>query len=341
MGLSAAYRAGKEGFDVTLFDKHILPARNASSIAGGMLAPFSEIEALPDLFIEAGLDAINKWQEILGDSKFSCLQMNGSLLLAHKEDVHMLDRFEQYLSRHPENWEKADKHKINELEPMLGDRFSRAIYISREGNLDPDKTLRFLIGALKTLGVRVTEQEAYPRQISDHYDYVLDCRGFVEGLDPAMRGIKGEILLLENKEFELQRPVRMMHPRYPLYIIPRGEGVFAVGASIIENADEGDNSVLLRSAMELMSAAYSLHPSFAEAKILDMSSAVRPAYMDNLPRIKIDETNVIGCNGLFRHGYLFSPIMADITTSYIKNKTYHKYYDIFVETEGKGKKKYG
>ena len=98
------------------------------------------------------------------------------------------------------------------------------------------------------------------------YDWVIDCRGYVEGQDRDLRGIKGEILLLENREFTLQRPVRLMHPRYPLYIIPRPDNVFAVGASVIENSGEDDGLVFLRSAMELMSAAYSLHPSFGEAK---------------------------------------------------------------------------
>ena len=35
--------------------------------------------------------------------------------------------------------------------------------------------------------------------------------------------------------------------------------------------------------MELLNAAYALHPAFAEAEILEMGADVRPAFPDNLP----------------------------------------------------------
>lgn len=64
---------------------------------------------------------------------------------------------------------------------------------------------------------------------------------------------------------------------------------------------------------------YSLHPSFGEAKVLDMSSGIRAAYNDNLPRIIIDgDKRYIRSNGLFRHGYLLSPIMARCIAHYIE-----------------------
>ena len=150
---------------------------------------------------------------------------------------------------------------------------------------------------------------------------MIDYRGYAPQFDQNLRGIKGEILLIRNLEFFLTRPVRLMHPRYPLYIVPRPDHVFAVGATAIENADEDDGLVMLRSAMELMSACYSLHPSFGESKVLDMSSGIRAAYQDNLPRIIIDgEKRYIRSNGLFRHGYLLSPIMARCIVHYIETR---------------------
>jgi glycine oxidase len=174
------------------------------------------------------------------------------------------------------------------------------------------------------------KQEAQPEELMLDYDWVIDCRGYAPQFDQDLRGIKGEILLIRNLEFFLKRPVRLMHPRYPLYIVPRPDHVFAVGATAIENADEDDGLVMLRSAMELMSACYSLHPSFGESKVLEMSSGIRAAYQDNLPRIIIDgEKRYIRNNGLFRHGYLLSPIIARCISHYIETGEENDDFSLF------------
>lgn len=314
LGMSTAYTLAKKGFDVSVFEKQAFPPDNASSIAGGMLAPFSEIETLPVNFVRAGLKGIEFWDEFLGEDASGILQKTGSLLIAHPEDRHMLDRFAQHLHSVSNHWEEVDGAGIDALEPSLGGKFTKGLYLPLEANLNPLPVLTTLADKLIALGGEIIHAEANIDDLKADaaYDWVIDCRGYIEGQDRDLRGIKGEILLLENHEFTLERPVRLMHPRYPLYIIPRPDNVFAVGASVIENSDGDDGFVLLRSAMELMSAAYSLHPSFGEAKVLDMSSAVRPAYLDNLPRIKVDQNQkYIRCNGLFRHGYLLSPIMGE------------------------------
>ena len=166
--------------------------------------------------------------------------------------------------------------------------------------------------------------EAYDEKThAKDYDWVIDCRGYaLAAEDPKLRGVKGEVVVVRNQDFKLSRPVRLMHPRYSIYIIPRPNHEFLIGATLIESAD---NVRTVKSVMELLSAAYSLHPSFAEAEILNIHSGIRPAYPDNLPRIKI-EGNVIRCNGLFRHGYLLAPAMAQCAVDYIagqKNEFTH------------------
>ena len=79
----------------------------------------------------------------------------------------------------------------------------------------------------------------------------------------------------------LQRPVRLLHPRHRVYIVPRPGDLFVVGASEIESEDR--SPVSLRSAVELMSAAHSVMPELAEARIVHMESNLRPALPDNAP----------------------------------------------------------
>ncbi|MGH1377769.1 MAG: FAD-dependent oxidoreductase [Alphaproteobacteria bacterium] len=330
LGMSTSYLLAQKGFDISVYEKQDFPPVNASSIAGGMLAPFSEIEALPVDFVRAGLKGIEFWDKFLGDDEGGVLQKTGSLLIAHPEDRHMLDRFAQHLSAVSDQWEWAGEQRVEELEPSIGAKFGKGLYMPLEANINPHPALAELAKRIVDLGVEIVNEEVVPEDIEGDYDWVIDCRGYVEGQDDDLRGIKGEIILLENNEFSLDRPVRLMHPRYPLYIIPRPDNVFAVGASVIENSDEDDGSVFLRSAMELMSAAYSLHPSFGESKVLDMSSAVRPSYLDGLPRIKIDnDKKYIRCNGLFRHGYLLSPIMAGCVADFLVDGENNDDYSLF------------
>ena len=138
---------------------------------------------------------------------------------------------------------------------------------------------------------------------------VVDCRGWAaRDALPDLRGVRGEMLLVRTGEVTLSRPVRLLHPRIPLYIVPRADGVFMIGATMIESAEKGGMSV--RSAIELLSAAFALHPAFGEAEIFEMSADVRPAYPDNEPRL-VERDGRIFLNGAYRHGYLLAPDLAE------------------------------
>ena len=81
-----------------------------------------------------------------------------------------------------------------------------------------------------------------------------------------------------------------------------------VGATSIESASRGP--VTARSAIELLSAAYALHPAFGEAEIVEMRADARPAFPDNLPRL-VARGRRTYLNGLYRHGFLLAPAFAE------------------------------
>ena len=144
---------------------------------------------------------------------------------------------------------------------------------------------------------------------------VIDCRGLsARDTQPELRGVKGELILIETDEVQLARPVRLIHPRWPLYVIPRGDNKFMLGATSIESEDNG---VSVRSALELLSAAYAVHPAFAEARIVEFGSGLRPAFPANLPRITIERQH-IAVNGLYRHGFLIAPALAELTLAFVE-----------------------
>jgi len=136
---------------------------------------------------------------------------------------------------------------------------------------------------------------------------------------PGLRGVRGEMLVLRAPDIHLSRPVRLLHPRHPLYIVPRGDGMFMLGATQVESADR--RGVSARAVLELLSAAYALDARFAEAEVLETGADLRPAFTDNVPRVVVraraSNHPVLHLNGLFRHGYLMAPALARQATDYL------------------------
>ena len=138
-----------------------------------------------------------------------------------------------------------------------------------------------------------------------------------------LRGVRGERLVVKTKDIKLSRPVRLIHPRQPIYVVPQGDGRFVIGATVIEREDDGPMTV--RSALELLGSAYALHPAFGEAAILDMGAGVRPAFPDNVPRAIVrEEGRLIHVNGAYRHGFLLAPVLANAVVGLVERGEGHE-----------------
>ena len=183
-----------------------------------------------------------------------------------------------------------------------------ALFYPDEGHVEPRRVLPELHARIEAAGGTIKFDSDADAEDLD--GIVIDCRGLAaRDEQPELRGVKGEMIIVETGEVELSRPVRLIHPRWPLYVIPRGDNQFMLGATSIEAEDTG---VSVRSALELLGAAYAVHPAFAEARIVEFGSGLRPAFPDNLPRITVGK-NKIAVNGLYRHGFLLAPALAELT----------------------------
>jgi glycine oxidase len=162
------------------------------------------------------------------------------------------------------------------------------------------------------------------RLSSDHTEgIIVDCRGLGARDDlPTLRGVRGERVLVRARDVTLSRPVRLLHPRHPLYVVPWADGRYLIGATMIESEDAGP--VTVRSALELLGAAYALHPAFGEAEVLEMAAGVRPAFPDNVPRVIVrQEGRHLFVNGAYRHGFLLAPVLAEAVASFVSDETSH------------------
>ena len=298
VGLAIAIALAERGAEVTLVERSRELGGNASWLAGGMLAPFCEGESAPQSVVELGQGAIDWW-----DARVPGVTREGTLVVAPPRDAGEIDRFAARTKSHV----GADEARIAALEPDLAGRFRKGLFFADEGHLDPRVALSALAERLRANGGEI--RFGVDGETLCNGEVVIDCRGWAarEAL-PQLRGVRGEMMRIRSREVTLTRAVRFLHPRIPLYIVPRANNEFMIGATMIESAERG--AVSVRSAIELLSAAYALHPAFGEAEILEMSADVRPAYPDNEPRIE-ERGDRIFVNGFYRHGFLLAPAFAE------------------------------
>jgi glycine oxidase len=307
-GIAGAWQAllfAQAGHAVTLHERSDgAMTQSTSHWAGGMLAPWCEAETSEPLISRLGIRSLELWREHFPHTPF-----NGSLVVAHPRDRADFERFARLTTGH----RRLDASALDELEPSLEGRFRDGLFYPDEGHVEPRRVLPELHARFAAAGGTI-KFNSDPTE-DDVDGVVIDCRGLsARDKQASLRGVKGEIILIETDEIKLSRPVRLIHPRWPLYVIPRGGNRFMLGATSIEAEDNG---VSVRSALELLGAAYAVHPAFAEARIVEFGSGLRPAFPDNLPRIAIDRQK-IAVNGLYRHGFLLAPALAELTLGYVQ-----------------------
>ncbi len=307
-GLTCACELIDRGIDISIHEQAERLGEGACSwFAGGMLAPYCERDTAEDEVMQRGLLAIRWWQEHVTE-----VTQKGSLVLALPRDRNELER----LSRLGKQCRWIDQAETSEIEPHLADFSGLGLLFPDEAHLDPRKALQDLTNYLKKREVSIQFGQAVKLEDLDAR-IILDCRGYhSHDVLPGLRGVKGEMMILRTRDISLTRPVRLLHPRQPIYIVPRDDHQFMLGATLIENNERGRFSV--RSMLDLLSSALLLSPSFGEAEIIEHGVDIRPAFDDNIPRLWRKD-NVVFVNGLYRHGFLLGPDLAIQTADAVIN----------------------
>jgi glycine oxidase len=318
---------------VSLFEKNgpLPDSQDSCSLtAAGMLAPFCELEYSDPMITRLGLDSLELWKGLhrFFHEEFD-LNTNGSLVITHPQDQKELWKLKEVLEIFPGCYEEVE---VEKFEPLIKG-FGRGLFFPLESHLDPQGFFsaynRAFLSRFHKVNFHTEVMGLGPKFVETQkgrcqYDLVIDARGFEAKRDLAnFRGVRGELFLLEAPELKFKRYMRLMHPRYPLYIVPKKGGRFIIGATSLECEDLSSMSV--HSGLELLSAAFSVNPAFGEARILESRVHLRPAFMDNLPKIYPRE-GLIRVNGLYRHGYLAAPKLAQLVSEWVKTGKIAKAY---------------
>ena len=313
----------QRGHKVTLFDEDTAYGDKAAGMtAAGMLAVFAELESAESVIFDHGNRSIALWPSLLEQIGIAdAYQQEGSIITAHPQDYNELDHFIDTLKSKVEEASEIkllDRQALTQLEPDL-DQHAKAFFIPHEGQVDAQRFMKASSDYLlahpdvtwyeETKVTYVLDGTITVGDESKTFDWVFDARGLgAQGEIDDLRGVRGEVFWLDAPEVKITRPTRMLHPRYKIYIVPRPNNRYVIGATEIESEDKSPMSV--RSSLELLSAVYSMHSGFAEARIVNMLTNCRPSLRDNLPKIE-HATKMTRINGLYRHGYLLAPAIVE------------------------------
>lgn len=337
LGRLLAFELARTGHSVEVFDPASGPQAPGAGVyaagwtAAGMLSPTAELESADENVFMLGLRSLALWPGIVAALGQPVeLHQRGSLLVAHRGDEGAARRVVELLQhKAPAGHapQALNAAALREIEPVIHGAL-QAWLLPHEGQIHSVQAMAALAHAAAAAGAcfhwgftvqRLQAGEIHTPQETRKFDCVFDVRGTGarpapadrrphDGFTPEVRGVRGEIFWLHAPGVRLQRPVRLLHPRHRVYIVPREGDHVVVGASEIESEDR--SPVSLRSTVELLAAAHSIIPELAEARVIHSETNLRPALPDNLPRVE-QGPGLVRINGLFRHGWLIAPALVE------------------------------
>ncbi len=319
LGRLLAWGLSGLGHAVTVFDPAAGPddrTHAAGWTAAGMLSPWAELESANRAIAELGVRSIALWADVVSALPQAVyFRRDGSLMLAHSGDLGAARRLIHMLqSRMPAGQmpRALDADELRELEPSVHGP-TNAWLLAGEGQIHTVQAMQALAESAAQRGVcwrwGHTVRELAPGCIDcNRFDRVFDVRGVGARADIPVRGVRGEIAWLHAHGLVLRRPLRLLHPRWRVYLVPRPGDIVVVGASEIESEDRSPISV--RTMLGLLSAAHSVLPELAEARVVHTETNLRPALPDNLPMVETRD-GLTRINGLFRHGWLIAPALVE------------------------------
>ena len=337
LGRLLAWQLARVGHAVEVFDAAAGPLLRGATgwTAAGMLSPVSELECADENVYRLGLRSLQLWPGLIeglppvshvpfeGEADAAPqpvdLRERGSLLLAHRGDEGAAARVVDLLAGKAPAGQaprRIDLQELATLEPDIRGP-AHAWLLEGEGQIDTWQAMAALALGAQAAGARfhwgAVVSRAEPGALHTvrgtvKADWVFDLRGTGARPQLPVRGVRGELVHLHAPDLRLHRPLRLLHPRHRVYIVPRAEGRVLVGASEIESEDR--SPISLRTSVELMAAAHSVLPALAEARVVFTDTNLRPALPDNLPVLHT-QPGLTQVNGLFRHGWLIGPALVE------------------------------
>ncbi|CAM2826862.1 glycine oxidase ThiO [Skermania piniformis] len=322
IGLAIAARAADQGWVVTVHDP--APARGASWVAGGMLAPLSESWPGEDAVLGFGAAALERWPGFarwLGRDDLFTATTTLTVAL-DTADIADLRTVADWVGERGHELRLLNRAEIRAVAPGL----ARAVRAGLLSLAEPAVDNRALVGAL--LAAAVKSGVRYAEVVHDLADVTADQVVLAAGAASAelwpglpVRPVKGEILRLRTRPGVARPPAQVLRARVhgrPVYLVPRADGL-VVGATQYESGN--DTAVTVGGVRDLIADAETLLPTLGEYELAEVSAGLRPMTPDNLPLLGRVSDRVVVATGHGRNGVLTTPLTADAVLAALAGET--------------------
>lgn len=342
LGRMLALAFQRRGWEVTLFDRDTRTRPGEPEPATGLIDPYLSLTRDTRAVALLGEYATEQWPAWIETLPAPVhFVENGALAVAHPRDGALLEeRLESLAELAPLDDIVTDcaATDVASLEPALAGRFGRGLFFPLEQHLDPCSLRRALAGAIEAAGIAWLEdcpvREVEPRRLTSargasDFAWVIDARGRdADALASDLQVVRHERVRVHAPGIALARPVRIMHPRHDITIVPHANDRYVIG-SIVSDTDPR-TPITARALLELLSAAYTIHPGFGEATVLDASAVPVPALPGGLPRV-IPHQGLLTVQGVAAHPWSTLPALVDTAVSFIDTGDVHPMADGIME----------
>ncbi|MFD3703500.1 glycine oxidase ThiO [Nocardia sp. NPDC058658] len=324
IGLAVAWRAAEAGWTVTIYDPE--PARGASYVAGGMLAPLSEGWPGEDRVLAFGSAALDEWpafaaslQKISGETMFVA---DETLTVAlDGADAADLRTVSDWLAGFGHDLRVLDRAGVRALEPALARTVRAGLHAKTEPAIDNRRVLKALQQACA--GIEIRTETVVALDDLPHDRIVLAAGARSAELWPGLpvRPVKGEILRLRRRPGVSPPPTRVIRARVhgqQVYLVPREDGI-VVGATQYEAGF--DTTVTVGGVRDLIADAETILPGIAEYELAEANAGSRPGTPDNLPLLGHLDDRVVAATGHGRNGMLTLALTASVIPALLEGHT--------------------
>jgi glycine oxidase len=334
IGASIADALADRGVSVTVLDMRG-PARGATQASAGILAPYLEAHDHPALLdlTSRSLSLYPAFMEKLAAADVPVeFARTGTLEVAlDDEDARRLQGMKAWLDARGVEAEWLDSSALGEREPTVHPSARGGLFIAEHGFVRARALVAALVAHAKMSGaifempveaasVESSRDAAVVRADDRRYeaDAVVVAAGSwskrVRVANVAalpMRPVRGQLLHLTWTDGELPRRV-IWGPR--CYAVPWSDRSLLVGATM---EDVGfDEEPTVAGVQAMTTAASSLFPAAASARIEAIRVGLRPKLPDELPAIGryARAPRVIAASGHYRNGVLLTPLTAALVS---------------------------
>lgn len=347
IGLAVAWRAAQRGLeDIVVVDPS--PGHGAAGVAAGMLAPVTELQYGEEPLLRLGMASNERYAAFAAElteasgGEDTGYRRCGTVAVALDSDdraeLRELHAFHERLGL-DSTW--LTGREARKLEPMLAPGVRGGLHVADDHQVDPRRLLTALVRACERAGVVFHRTEAVEllveggravgarlgtggtlaadRVVLAAGPHSHRLPGLPEGVLPAVRPVKGQILRLRIPDAYrpfLNRNVRAVVRGQHLYLVPRENGELVIGATTEEQGY--DTTVTAGGVYELLRDAHELVPGITELPLVETSAGLRPGSPDNAPLLgPTDLPGLVAATGHYRNGVLLTPVTADLLADYL------------------------